>query len=99
MKNKTRRPPLIIHPAPKQNQQDFLKTKLETDSPFTASQPPTSPRLSVPSDFGPNMCKYDQRASSEYNVESTTGFACHIQVLCVTTYQLGLNIGPNNKTT
>lgn len=37
MKNKTRRPPLIIHPAPKQSQQDFLKTKLEADSPFTAS--------------------------------------------------------------
>lgn len=50
MKNKTRRPPLIIHPAPKQNQQDFLKTKLEADSPITASQPPTSQShlISVP---------------------------------------------------
>lgn len=98
MKNKTRRPPLIIHPAPKQSQQDFLKTKLEADSPVTASQHPTSPLLSVLSDFGPNMCQYDQRVSSEHNVESSMGFARHIQVLCVTTYQLGLNIGPINKT-
>lgn len=44
MKNKTRRPLLIIHSAPKQSQRGHLETKVEADSPFTASQHPT-PRL------------------------------------------------------
>lgn len=41
MKNTTRRPPLIIHSAPKQSQRGHLETKVESDSPFTASQHPT----------------------------------------------------------
>ena len=42
MKNTTRRPPLIIHSAPKQSQRGHLeKKKVEADSPFTASQHPT----------------------------------------------------------
>lgn len=41
MKNTTRRPPLIIHSAPKQSQRGHLETKVEADSPFTASQHPT----------------------------------------------------------
>lgn len=41
MKNKTRRPPLIIHSTPKQSQQDHLEKKVETASPFTTSQHPT----------------------------------------------------------
>lgn len=38
MKNTTRRPPLIIHSAPKQSQQGHLETKVEADSHFSASQ-------------------------------------------------------------
>lgn len=37
--NMTRRPPLIIHSAPKQSQRGHLETKVEADSPFTASHP------------------------------------------------------------
>lgn len=41
MKNKTRRPMLIFNSAPKQSQRGHLETKVEADSPFTASQHPT----------------------------------------------------------
>lgn len=96
MKNKTRRPTLIIHPAPKQSQHDFLKTKLEGDSPFTASQHLTSTRPSESSDFPTCV---NRRVPSAHNAKSANGFfLCHIKLLCITTYQLGLNIGPHEQT-
>lgn len=57
MKNTTRRPPLIIHSAPKQSQRGYLETKVEADSPFTASQHPTllQPGLLLIS-VSPAMC-------------------------------------------
>lgn len=54
MKNTTRRPPLIIHSAPKQSQQGHLETKVEADSPFTASQHPTLLHPWVPADSSLN---------------------------------------------
>lgn len=50
MKNKTRRPLLIIHSAPKQSQQGHLETKVEADSPFAASQQPTPHHPWAPAD-------------------------------------------------
>lgn len=74
MKNKTRRPPLIIHPAPKQSQQGHLETKLEAHSPSTASQHPTSGHLLALADLGPNTCKCDSRVLTAYNVKCRMGF-------------------------
>lgn len=54
MKNTTRRPPLIIHSAPKQSQQGHLETKAAADSPFTASQHPSLLHAWAPADFSLN---------------------------------------------
>lgn len=51
MKNMTRRPPLIIHSGSKQSQRGLLETKVEADSPFTASQYPTPFCPWAPVDF------------------------------------------------